>query len=129
MLKEILEVIDVLDDPRSGANEFNALLPKDVCETSIQPYSGPLGKTEFVAYRFKGSAGRRSGGAARTIGIVGSLGAMRLPGDYAGMNSDADGCLVALACALRPRPRSRTRCSRPASSTHRCPASPSGVKT
>ena len=101
MLKEVLEVIDALDDPRSGAREFNALLPKDACETSVEPFSGSLGKTEFVAYRFKGSEGRRSGGKARTIGIVGSLGAMRLPGDYPGMNSDADGCLVALACALR----------------------------
>jgi hypothetical protein len=101
MLKEILEVIDVLDDPKAGANEFNALLPKGACETSIEPYSGELGKTEFVAYRFKGSEGRSSGGQARTIGIIGSLGAMRLPGDYQGMNSDADGGLVALACALR----------------------------
>jgi hypothetical protein len=28
----IREVMDVLDDPRVGAAEFNALLPTDVCE-------------------------------------------------------------------------------------------------
>jgi Protein of unknown function (DUF1177) len=101
MLKEVMDVIEVLDNPKAGAAEFNALLPKDVCEMSVSHFSGPLGETEFVAYKFKGREGRASGGNARTIGIIGSLGAMRLPGNYPGLNSDADGGLVALSCALR----------------------------
>lgn len=100
MLKEVMDVIEVLDDPKAGAAEFNALLPKDVCEIKVTPFSGPLGKTEFVSYKFKGTHGRKSGGSARTMGIIGSLGALRLP-DFVGLNSDADGGLVALACALR----------------------------
>lgn len=101
MLKEVLETIDVLDHPKAGAKEFNELLPPGVCETKIEPFSGPLGSTEFVTYTFKGREGRSSGGKARTMGIIGSLGAMRLPGEYKGLNSDADGGLVALACVLR----------------------------
>ena len=30
--REVMNVLDVLDDPRAGAAEFNALLPTDVCE-------------------------------------------------------------------------------------------------
>src|SRR5258708_3042228 len=101
MLKEVMDVIDVLDNQKAGAAEFNALLPKDICEISISPFSVPLGETEFGSYRFKGSEGRLSGGNARTTGIIGSLGALRLPGNYPGLNSDADGGIVALACALR----------------------------
>ncbi|WP_026381721.1 DUF1177 family protein [Afifella pfennigii] len=101
MLREVLDVLDVLDDPAAGAAEFNSLLPEGVCDASVAPFEGELGKTEFVAYRFKGRAGRQSGGESRTMGIVGSLGGLRLPGDYPGLNSDADGCIVALACALR----------------------------
>ena len=101
MLKEVMDVIDVLDDPKTGAAEFNTLLPKDVCEIAVSPYSGPLGSTEFVSYKFRGRSGRLSGGEARTIGIIGSLGAMRLPGEYPGLNSDADGGIIALACALQ----------------------------
>ena len=32
MIREVMDVPDVLDDPRAGAAEFNALLPTDVCE-------------------------------------------------------------------------------------------------
>lgn len=101
MLKEVIEVIDLLDDPRAGAGEFNALMPGNVCDVGVEPFSGELGATEFVTCRFKGREGRSAGGSARTLGIVGSLGGLRLPGDYPGLNSDADGCIVALACALR----------------------------
>jgi len=101
VLREILDVIDLLDDPAAGADAFNALLPKDVCEPKVTPFEGELGSTEFVSYRFKGRSGRSEGGDSRTTGVVGSLGGLRLPGDYPGLNSDADGCIVALACALR----------------------------
>ena len=32
MIREVMDMPDVLDDPRAGAAEFNALLPTDVCE-------------------------------------------------------------------------------------------------
>jgi hypothetical protein len=101
MLREVLDVLDVLDDPKAGAAEYAALLPAGVCKTSVDPFSCELGNTQFVTYNFEGSEGRSRGGSARTIGIIGSLGALRLPGNYPGLNSDADGAVVALACALR----------------------------
>lgn len=108
MLKEVIDTVEALDPPAAGAKEFCALLPAGACEVSVEPYAGPLGRTEFVTFRFRGRAGRAGGGASRTLGIIGSLGALRLPGDYPGLNSDADGALVALACVLRlARMRSR----------------------
>ena len=42
------------------------------------------------------------------MGVIGSNGGLRLPGPYPGLASDADGCIVGLAVALRLA-RMRTR--------------------
>lgn len=103
MLKEILEVIDLLDDPDNGADAFAALLGPGPHEIARDDFSGPKGRTEFIKILFPGTHGKSRGGDAPTLGIIGSNGGLRLPGARGGLVSDADGCLVGLACALRLR--------------------------
>lgn len=101
MLREVLDVIDLLDDPRSGVDEFLELLGPGDHEVTREAFKNELGSTEFVKILFKGKAGKSSGGDAPTLGIIGSNGGLRLPGDRSGLVSDADGCIVGLSCALR----------------------------
>lgn len=103
MLKEILEVIDLLDDPDNGADAFEGLLGAGGHEIERDSFSGPLGSTEFIKILFPGTEGKSRGGDAPTLGIIGSNGGLRLPGPRPGLTSDADGCIVGLACALRLR--------------------------
>ena len=101
MLREILDVLEFLDDARNSANPFCALLPEGDQTVEITPFESDLGQTDFIKIFFPGRSGKSAGGEAPTTGIIGSNGGIRLPGDYPGLASDADGCIVGLACALR----------------------------
>ena len=101
MLRETLDVLDFLDDARNAADSFAALLPDGDHSIEITPFESDLGRTDFIKILFPGSTGKSGGGSAPTTGIIGSNGGLRLPGDYPGLASDADGCIVGLACALR----------------------------
>lgn len=101
MLREVLDTIDLLDDPNNGVEAFlQSLTPGDWTATTDE-YVGEKGRTEFVKILYPGSRGRTNGGDAPTIGIIGSNGGLRLPGDRPGLVSDADGCIVGLSCAAR----------------------------
>lgn len=100
MLREILDVLDFLDDARNGAEPFLALLPAGPQIAEITPFESDLGKTDFIKILFPGESGKSRGGDAPTTGIIGSNGGLRLPGPYPGLASDADGCIVGLAAAL-----------------------------
>jgi hypothetical protein len=123
MLKEVLDTIDLLDDINHGVTDFlDSLTPGDWQATTSE-YSGEKGRTEFVKILFPGTHGRSSGGEARTTGIIGSNGGIRLPSERPGLVSDADGCIVGLACAQRLA-RMMSRGQRPMGdimvSTHIC---------
>ena len=123
MLREIFDVLDFLDDARNGAEPFVELLPTGPQTIEITPFESDLGTTDFIKILFPGTSGKASGGKAPTTGIIGSNGGLRLPGPYPGLASDADGCIVGLATALRLA-RLRNRGQQPAGdilvSTHIC---------
>ena len=101
MLREILDTIDLLDDIENGVSAFlDSLVPGD-WEATSDDYEGEKGRTEFVKILFPGINGRSAGGTAPTLGIIGSNGGIRLPTERPGLVSDADGCIVGLACAQR----------------------------
>ncbi|MGI9386209.1 MAG: DUF1177 family protein [Methyloligellaceae bacterium] len=100
MLREILDVLDFLDDARNGAEPFIELLPDGPQTAEITPFESDIGRTDFIKILFPGKSGKSSGGDAPTTGIIGSNGGLRLPGPYPGLASDADGCIVGLAAAL-----------------------------
>ena len=101
MLREIIEVLDFLDDAKNDADEFNKLLPDGQHSIEVTPFKSDLGKTDFIKILFAGKNGKENGGHSPTIGIIGSNGGLRLPGNYPGLASDADGCIIALAVTLR----------------------------
>jgi hypothetical protein len=101
MLRDVVEILDFLDDSANSAEAFVDLLPDGSHSIEITPFESELGTTNFIKILFPGSAGKHAGGVAPTTGIIGSNGGLRLPGPYPGLASDADGCIVGLAAALR----------------------------
>jgi len=58
MLREILDVLDFLDDDRHAADPFATLLPDGDQITEITPFESKLGQTDFIKILFPGSAGK-----------------------------------------------------------------------
>ena len=64
MLRETLDVLDFLDDARTAADPFAALLPDGDHSIEITPFESDLGRTDFIKILFPGSAGKSGGGSA-----------------------------------------------------------------
>jgi hypothetical protein len=67
----------------------------------VKTLEGVKGSTDFITAAFVGTAGRRAGGDAPTLGIVGQLGGIGARPAAIGLVSDADGAITAIACALK----------------------------
>lgn len=108
-LREILEVTDLMDDPRLNGERTAELLRSAGAESpeitvTRVPYEAPEDTTQlcdFIKVVIPGRAGRASGGSAPTIGLIGRLGAQQAQPDRMGYVSDADGSIVAVAAALK----------------------------
>ena len=100
MLRHVIEIYDLLSDPSARGPQVAALF--DGSRTALTETADDAGRhVDFIKIVFPGSAGKMSGGSAPTLGILGTLGGLRIPGLSKGLVSDADGAVVALACALR----------------------------
>lgn len=108
-LREILEVADLMDDPRLDGERIAALL-RDAnargCEITVEsvPYEAPEDTSrlcDFLKIVIPGERGSVAGGDAPTLGLVGRLGAQQAQPERIGYVSDADGSIVAIAAALR----------------------------
>ncbi len=101
-LNHVLQIIDVLDDPKvSGGKIKEILVEHGVESVEIIPLSGPKGKTDFVKIIIPGRNGKEKNGDAPTLGIIGRLGGVGARPEITGIVSDADGAIVALACAIK----------------------------
>ena len=100
MLKQVIEVYDLLSDPAACGGQVAALFPESHLEVT-EAADADGHRVDFVRVTFPGSEGKSLGGSAPTLGILGTLGGLRIPGVSNGLVSDADGAIVALACALR----------------------------
>jgi len=101
MLKQILEIEDLLDGMVTGndvADYFWAHGAKDV---TVVPIKEKRGHTDFIKICVSGKNGKSEGGDKYTLGIIGRLGGIGARPDRIGMVSDADGAIVALAVALK----------------------------
>lgn len=78
MLRHVLDVLDLLDDPTVDgervARYLAAIDPDGPATIEVTRAQGPKGHTDFITVRIPGSGGRAAGGSARTLGIVGRLG-------------------------------------------------------
>lgn len=125
-LAQVLEVMDLLDGWVTGEQVANYVRGYGV-DVSVEAVASPSGRTEFVSMLVPGTAGRSSGGTARTTGIVGRLGGVGARPAVTGMVSDADGAIAALACAAklgRMRDRGDALEGDVRISTHICPDAP-----
>jgi hypothetical protein len=101
MLQEILDILDFMTTPRASVADFAKLLPAGTHSLRSDELVVEGREMTFVKILFPGRRGKSTGGNTRTLGVIGSLGALRVPGENLALVSDADGCLVALALALR----------------------------
>ncbi|MFD2467815.1 DUF1177 domain-containing protein [Amycolatopsis silviterrae] len=131
MLKHVLELLEILDDPAVTGKEavayLDAVAGPDGSGAEITTVPGPAGKTDFVRVRVAGSRGRAAGGDAPTLGVVGRLGGVGARPEVTGFVSDGDGAAAALAAAaklLSMRARGDVLAGDVLIGTHICPDAP-----
>ncbi|MBC7220601.1 DUF1177 domain-containing protein [Candidatus Bipolaricaulota bacterium] len=96
MLREVMEAMEVLETPRASGNDVAAWLRRWGAEqVQVVQVSGEVGSTDFVKVRIPG------GGRGPTLGVIGRLGGVGARPSRLGLVSDADGAIVALACAAK----------------------------
>ncbi|MDP2948450.1 MAG: DUF1177 domain-containing protein [Chloroflexota bacterium] len=101
-LKQVLEIWDLLDSPTADGEKVKRLLETRGCTAVYwEEVVGPRGSTDFVKAVFPGVRGKRLGGEAPTLGVVGRLGGVGARPEVIGLVSDADGAIAALALALK----------------------------
>jgi len=101
-MNAVLESLDLLDAATvTGAQVADAARAAGIADVVVKRFTGKEGSTDFVRCVVPGTRGRRSGGDAPTLGIVGRLGGIGARPDKIGLVSDGDGAVTAVACALK----------------------------
>ena len=99
---QMLELYDLLDDPNaSGEKAAEYLRGKGIEDVSLEKPLGDAKNVTFVKAVIPGTSGRRAGGSAPTLGIVGRLGGIGARPARIGFTSDGDGALSALTIAAK----------------------------
>lgn len=123
MLKEIQETMDLLDRARvTGEDAQRLLSDAGVEDVEVQTVEGKQGSTDFITAHVPGNKD-----GAPTLGIIGRLGGVGARPNKIGLVSDADGAIVALACAAKLGKMAARGDRLPGDviiSTHICPRSP-----
>jgi hypothetical protein len=100
--RHVIDAYDLLDDPSvSGEAVAEFLRAAGAREIEVSTVEGDKGSTDFIRVVVPGSAGRRSGGSAPTLAVVGRLGGLGARPEQIGFVSDGDGALVAVAAAAK----------------------------
>jgi hypothetical protein len=128
MLKQVIEVCALLDDPEiTGGKVAELLRSRGLEQAATHTIVGEHGSTDFVRTVIPGRSGKERGGPAPTLGIIGRLGGVGARPSRLGIVSDADGAITALSCALKLAEMQRR--GEPLQgdvivATHVCPRSP-----
>lgn len=102
MLKQVIEMIELLDDSAVNGEKVKDFLTKRGLEDiSIKEIKGKTGKTDFIKIVIPGKNGKIKGGDCPTLGIIGRLGGIGARPERIGYVSDGDGACAALSCALK----------------------------
>lgn len=127
-LQQTIQVFELLDSAWASGDKVKALLEGyPQLEITVKAVTGPKGSTDFVKIVIPGTEGKRSGGTAPTLGIVGRLGGIGARPGRIGLVSDADGAVAAIASALKLAEMQRQGDSLPGDvivTTHICPDAP-----
>ncbi|MBC7097686.1 DUF1177 domain-containing protein [Candidatus Bipolaricaulota bacterium] len=125
MLREVMEAMELLEGADAGglaAREWLCSLGLQEDEIQVTQIEGEKGKTEFIKVTIS-----QEGTTGPTLGIIGRLGGVGARPHRLGLVSDADGAIVALACAAklaRMRARGDLLPGTVIISTHICPNAP-----
>lgn len=102
MLKQVMELYELLDRADASGNMVSDLLKKRGCKNvEIIELAGSTGKSDFIRIIIEGKNGKKNGGTSPTLGITGRLGGLGARPEITGFVSDGDGALSALAVALK----------------------------
>lgn len=102
MLKQVIEMIELLDDSGVNGEKVKDFLTKRGLEDiSVKEIKGKTGKTDFIKIVIPGKNGKIKGGNCPTLGIIGRLGGIGARPERIGYVSDGDGACAALSCALK----------------------------
>ena len=102
MLKQVLEIYELLDGPDASGERVEELLrSRGLGEVEVKHIPGKRGETDFIKIRVPGLEGKSSGGSAPTLGVIGRLGGIGARPELIGIVSDADGAITALSVALK----------------------------
>jgi hypothetical protein len=102
MMKQVLEVYELLDSAKvTGKKVAKLLISRGIENVKVKTIKGERGKTDFIKIRIHGTDGKKEGGSAPTIGIIGRLGGIGARPEIVGIVSDGDGAIVALSVALK----------------------------
>lgn len=127
-LHQTLQVFELLDSAWASGQKVQQLLAGYAnVEVTVKEVHGLKGKTDFIKIVIPGFEGKRLGGSAPTLGIVGRLGGIGARPGRIGMVSDADGAVAAVASALKLAEMQRQGDSLPGDviiTTHICPDAP-----
>jgi Protein of unknown function (DUF1177) len=101
-LKQVIEIYELLDSPRANGERVASLLKeRGIHGVEVVPIQGEKGKTDSIKVWIPGSKGKKSGGNAPTLGVIGRLGGVGARPQMIGLVSDADGAIAALSIALK----------------------------
>jgi len=101
-LKQVIEALELLENPHVNGCEVGKHIEERGLSTwDVVPLEGENGATDAITIHFAGTHGRKSGGNAPTLGIVGQLGGIGARPEVLGLVSDADGAVTAIACAFK----------------------------
>ena len=102
MLKQVLEIYELLDSPTASGSEVSELLrSRGLEDVSVKTIKGERGQTDFIKIRIPGIEGKAGGGGAPTLGVIGRLGGVGARPEMVGLVSDGDGAVTALSVALK----------------------------
>ncbi|MFZ7101232.1 MAG: DUF1177 domain-containing protein [Peptococcaceae bacterium] len=102
LLKQTVEVLDLLDSSTANGEEIKELLlSRGLKNVKTKTVEGKTGSTDFIKAVIPGTNGKLSGGKAPTLGIVGRLGGLGARPTQIGFVSDGDGAAAVLAAALK----------------------------
>lgn len=128
LLKQVIEIYDVLDSPRvSGQSVKELLVSRGAKDVQVTQVKGASGSTDCITVRIPGTRGKSGNGDAPTLGIVGRLGGLGARPAILGFVSDGDGALAALSAALKLVEMNARGDALPGDvvvSTHICPNAP-----
>jgi len=127
-LKQVIEIYDLLEDPKVNGKRVAALLKKRGADrVAVKSIRGERGTTDSIKILIRGSKGRLSREKCPTLGVIGRLGGVGARPEMIGLVSDADGAVTALSVALKLSEMKQRGDVLPGDvivSTHICPNAP-----